>query len=310
MTKQLPKIKVVGIGGSGGNAITRMMGCDIKGIELIAINADFQDLEKTEADKKIRIGKELTEGLGAGMNPEIGEKAAKENADEIKEALEGSEMVFLTCGLGGGTGTGALPIISEIAKNTGALTIAVVTMPFSFEGKERERVAKEGLERVKGKVDTLIPIANDKLLTSLDSNVTLSEAFWHCDEILRQAVQGISDLIVLPGIISIDFADVKAIMKNSGSALFGKGIAKGKRRAEEAAGKALDLPLVDLSCENAKGVLFNVGGGDDLSLAEVNDIAKVIKEKVSPDAQVIFGAVEDDSLEEGEIKVTVIATGF
>lgn len=310
MPKQLPKIKVVGIGGSGGNAITRMMSCDIKGIELIAMNADFQDLEKTEADKKIRIGKELTEGLGAGMNPEIGEKAAKENAEEIKKALEGSEMIFLTCGLGGGTGTGALPIISQIAKDTGALTIAVVTMPFSFEGKEREKIAQEGLEKVKGKVDTLIPIANDKLLTTLDSNVTLAEAFWYCDEILREAVQGISDLIVLPGIISIDFADVKAIMKNSGSALFGKGTASGSRRGEEAASKALDLPLVDLSCENAQGVLFNVVGGEDLSLAEINDIAKVIKEKVSPDAQVIFGAVEDKNIKEGEIKVTVIATGF
>ncbi len=310
MKNQLPKIKVVGIGGSGGNAITRMMSCNIKGIELIALNADYQDLEKTEANKKIRIGKKLTEGLGAGMNPEIGEKAAKENEDEIRKTLEGSDMIFLTCGLGGGTGTGALPIVSKIAKETGALTIAVVTMPFSFEGKEREKIAQEGLEKVKGKVDTLIPIANDKLLTTLDNNVTLSEAFWYCDEILRQAVQGISDLIVLPGIISIDFADVKAIMKNSGSALFGKGIAKGKRRGEQAAAKALDLPLVDLSCENAQGVLFNVGGGKDLSLAEVNDIAKVIKERVSPDAQVIFGAVEDDSLKEGEIKVTVIATGF
>ncbi len=310
MTKQLPKIKVVGIGGSGGNAITRMMSCDIKGIELIAINADFQDLKQTEADKKIRIGKELTEGLGAGMNPETGKKAALENEEEIKEALQGSDMIFLTCGLGGGTGTGALPVVSEIAKNTGALTVAVVTMPFSFEGEIRTKIAEEGLEKLKGKVDTLIPIANDKLLSTLDNNISLSEAFWHCDEILRQAVQGISDLIVLPGIISIDFADVKAIMKNSGSALFGKGIAKGKRRGEEAAGRALDLPLVDLSCENAQGVLFNVGGGDDLSLAEINDIAKVIKERVSPDAQVIFGAVEDDSLKEGEIKVTVIATGF
>jgi cell division protein FtsZ len=310
MTKQLPKIKVVGIGGSGGNAITRMMSCDIKGIELIAINADFQDLKHTEADKKIRIGKELTEGLGAGMNPQIGEEAAKENEEEIREALEGSDMIFLTCGLGGGTGTGALPIVSQIAKETGALTVAVVTMPFSFEGKVRKDIAEEGLEKLKGKVDTLIPIANDKLLSTLDNNISLSKAFWHCDEILRQAVQGISDLIVLPGIISIDFADVKAIMKNSGSALFGKGIAKGKRRGEEAAGRALDLPLVDLSCENAQGVLFNVGGGDDLSLAEINDIAKVIKERVSPDAQVIFGAVEDDSLSEGEIKVTVIATGF
>ncbi len=306
----LPKVKVVGVGGSGGNAIDRMMSCDIKGVEFIAVNTDFQDLSKIDADRKVRIGKNLTEGLGAGMNPEVGKKAVQENKEEIREILEGSDMIFLTCGLGGGTGTGALPEIADIARETGALTIAVVTTPFSFEGKERKEVAQKGLREVKGKVDTLIPISNDKLLSSLDSGVSLSSAFWACDEILRQAVQGISDLVVLPGIINIDFADVRAIMSNSGSALFGKGKAKGKRRAEEATLKALDLPLVDLDCRNAKGVLFNVGGGKDLSIAEVDDIAKIIREKVSPNASVIFGAVEDDSLEEEEIKVTIIATGF
>ncbi len=310
MTKSLPKIKVVGIGGSGGNAISRMAGCGIKGVELIAVNTDFQDLKDSKGDVKVRIGKKLTEGLGTGMNPELGEKAVEENREEIAKTLKGSDMVFLTCGLGGGTGTGAIPAIARIAKESGALTIAVVTTPFSFEGKERGRIAKKGLKMVQDEVDTLIPISNDRLLSTLGSSVSLSEAFWSCDEILRQAVQGISDLVTLPGIINIDFADVRAIMKNSGSALFGKGSAKGKRRAEEAALQALNLPLVDLSCENAKGVLFNVNGGKDLSLSEVNEIAEVIKKRVSPNASIIFGAVEDKDLDEGEIKVTVIATGF
>ncbi len=310
MVKNLPKIKVVGIGGAGGNVISRMADCGIKGVELIAINTDFQDLKSSKADVKIRIGKKLTEGLGTGMNPEVGEKAVEENREEIAKALKDSDMVFLTCGLGGGTGTGAIPEVAMIAREVGALTIAVVTTPFSFEGKERSRVAKKGLKMVQDKVDTLIPISNDRLLSTLSPSISLTEAFWTCDEILRQAVQGISDLITLPGIINIDFADVKAIMKNSGSALFGKGIAKGKRRAEEAALNALNLPLVDLSCENAKGVLFNVNGGKDLSLSEVNEIAEVIKKKVASDASIVFGAVEDKELKEGEIKVTVIATGF
>ncbi len=310
MTKNLPKIKVVGIGGSGGNAIARMASCGIKGVELIAINTDFQDLKESNADVKIRIGKKLTEGLGTGMNPDIGKKAVEENEEEIVNALKDSDMVFLTCGLGGGTGTGAIPAVAEIARRSGALTIAVVTTPFSFEGRERGRVAKKGLKMVQDKVDTLIPISNDKLLSTLDPNTSLTDAFWTCDEILRQAVQGISDLVTLSGMINIDFADVKAIMKNSGSALFGKGFAKGKKRAEEAALRALNLPLVDLSCENAKGVLFNVSGGKDLSLSEVNEIAEVIRQKVSPGASIIFGAVEDKELKEGEIKVTVIATGF
>ncbi len=310
MAKNLPKIKVVGIGGAGGNVISRMADCGIKGVELVAINTDFQDLKSSGADVKIRIGKKLTEGLGTGMNPELGEKAIEENREEIAKTLKDSDMVFLTCGLGGGTGTGAIPEVAAIAKEAGALTIAVVTTPFSFEGKERGRVARRGLKMIQDKVDTLIPISNDRLLSTLGPNATLTEAFWVCDEILRQAVQGISDLVTLPGIINIDFADVKAIMENSGSALFGKGVAKGKRRAEEAALSALNLPLVDLSCENAKGVLFNVNGGEDLSLSEVNEIAEVIKKRVSSNASIIFGAVEDKDLKEGEIKVTIIATGF
>ncbi len=287
-----------------------MAGCKIKGVELVAVNTDFQDLKSTGADVKIRIGKKLTEGLGTGMNPEIGRKAAEESREELEEVLKDTDMVFLTCGMGGGTGTGALPVIAEIAKSSGVLTIAVVTTPFTFEGKERSRVAKKGLHRVRDRVDTLIPISNDRLLSTLDPNISLPQAFWACDEILRQAVQGISDLITLPGIINIDFADVRAIMKDSGSALFGKGKAKGKKRAEEAAMRALNLPLVDVSCKDAKGVLFNVNGGADLSLSEVNEIAEVIKKKVSPQANIIFGAVEDHTLAEGEIKVTIIATGF
>ncbi len=308
--KKTPKIKVVGIGGSGGNAVSRMAQCDIKGVDLVAINTDFEDLNNTTADKKIRIGKELTEGLGTGMNPDTAARAVEENREEIEKELKDSDMVFLTCGLGGGTGTGALPAVAEIAKSCGALTIAVVTTPFTFEGKEREKIAKKGMDSVRDKVDTFIPISNNRLLDTLSPNVTLSDAFWYCDEILRQAVQGISDLIILPGIINIDFADVKAIMSNSGSALFGKGKAKGKHRAEEAVLAALDLPLVDVSCKNAKGVLFNVSGGDDLSLSEVNEIADVIKKHISPNASIIFGAVEDEDLQEEEISVTVIATGF
>ncbi len=310
MTKNLPKIKVVGIGGAGGNAISRMAKCGIKGVELIAINTDFQDLKDSEGDVKIRIGKKLTEGLGTGMNTDLGKKAVDENREEIAKAFKDSDMIFLTCGLGGGTGTGAIPQVAEIAREAGALTIAVVTTPFSFEGKERGKVARRGLKILQERVDTLIPISNDRLLSTLGPNISLEKAFWSCDEILRQAVQGISDLVTLPGIINIDFADVKAIMKNSGSALFGKGVAKGKRRAEEAVLSALNLPLVDLSCENAKGVLFNVNGGKDLSLSEVNEIAEIIKKRVSPGASIIFGAVEDKSLADGEIKVTVIATGF
>ena len=304
------KIKVVGVGGSGGNAISRMMKCRIKGVELIAINADAQDLQRARAHKKVRIGKVLTRGLGTGMNPEIGREAAKEQKEEIEEVLRGADMVFVTCGLGGGCGSGASPVVAEIAKKSGALTLAVVTMPFSFEGIQREEIAKESRRLLKGKVDTLITVSNNKLLSILEPKTTVLNAFWICDEILRQAVQGISDLIVLPGIINIDFADVKAIMKNSGTALFGIGRARGPERAIEAARRALSSPLLDISCKGAKGVLFNVSGGKDISLTEVNEIAKSITREVSSEAKVIFGAIQDEKLPKGEIKVTVIATGF
>jgi len=304
------KIKVVGVGGSGGNAISRMAKCKIKGVELVAINADAQDLQKARANLKVRIGRELTKGLGAGMNPEIGRMAAEEQKDEIKEVLRGSDMVFIACGLGGGCGSGAAPVVAEIAKRAGSLTLAVVTMPFSFEGLQRMEIAKNSLKKLKGKVDTLITISNDRLLSILEPNTTVLNAFWACDEILRQAVQGISDLIVLPGIININFADVKAIMKDSGSALFGIGRASGPERAIQAARKALSSPLLDLSCKGAKGVLFNVSGGQDISLNEVDEVAKIITQEISAEAKVIFGAIQDEKLKKGEIKVTVIATGF
>jgi len=304
------KIKVVGVGGSGGNAVSRMMKCKIKGVEMIAINADAQDLQRARAHKKVRIGVSLTKGLGTGMNPEVGKEAAKEQEEEIRKILNGSDLVFIVCGLGGGCGSGASPVIAEIAKESGALTVAVVTNPFSFEGVQRAEIAKESLKELKGKVDTLIAVSNDKLLSVLEPETTILNAFWFCDEILRQAVQGISDLIVLPGIINIDFADVKAIMKNSGSAFFGIGKAKGEGRAGTAAKKALSSPLSDISSKGAKGVLFNVSGGKDISLSEVDEIAKIITQEVSPEAKIVFGAIQDEKLNKGEIKVTVMVTGF
>ncbi len=308
--KSITKIKVVGVGGSGSNAISRMKKCKIKGVELIAINTDAQDLAKTKADLKIRIGKKATRGLGTGMNPEIGRKSAIENRRDISEILKDSDMVFVTYGAGGGTGTGAGPVVAEVAKELGALTLAVVTKPFSFEGQVRTRIAENGIKKLKEKVDTLITISNDKLLAILDPNVSLLSAFWVCDDILRQAVQGISDLISLPGIINVDFADIRAIMANAGTALFGVGKAKGERRAEKAALAAINSPLLGVSIKGAKGILFNVSGGKDISLSETDQIAKIITQEINSDAKVIFGAVQDEKLEKGEIKVTVIATGF
>lgn len=304
------KIKVVGVGGSGCNAVSRMSKCKIRGVELIAINADFQDLQNAKANVKIQIGKKLTRGLGTGMNPEIGRKAVEEEMEEVKQVLTGSDLVFVACGLGGGCGSGAAPKVAEQAKKLGALTIAVVTKPFSFEGEQRAEIARKALSQLKEKVDTLIVIPNDKLLAIMEPKTTILNALWFCDEILRQAVQGISDLIVLPGIININFADVKAIMKDSGSALFGVGTAKGEGRAKEAALRALNFPLLDVSCKGAKGILFNVSGGKDIALTEVEEVAKIITQEVSPEAKVIFGAIQDEKLREGEIKVTLIATGF
>lgn len=304
------KIKVIGVGGSGSNAVSRMMKCKIQGIDLIALNTDAQDLTKTQAHKKIRIGQETTKGLGAGMNPEIGKKAAEESSEEISQAIKGSDMVFITCGLGGGTGSGASPVVAEIAKKQGILTIAVVTKPFSFEGNQRQSIADRALENLKSKVDTLLIIPNDKILSLVDKETSLLSAFWLCDEVLREAVQGISDLIVFPGIINVDFSHLKAIMKNSGPALFGIGHGRGEGRVEEAVNSAINSPLLDFSIQGAKGILFNISGGKDLSLDEINTIANIITKTVNSRAKIIFGAVNDKRLARGEIKITVIATDF
>ncbi len=306
----MTKIKVVGVGGSGSNAISRMAKSEIKGVELIAINTDAQDLVKARADVKLRIGRKTTQGLGAGMNPEIGRRSALENRQEISEILKGADMVFIACGLGGGTGSGAAPVIAQASKELGILTLAVVTTPFSFEGQARIKISENGLGRLKENVDTLISISNDKLLSILSPDTSIINAFWVCDDTLRQAVQGISDLILLPGIINVNFADVETIMKNAGSALFGVGRARGEGRAEKAAMAAINSPLLDISIKGAKGVLFNVSGGKDISLSEIDEIAKAITKEVNPEAKIIFGAVQDENLKEGEIKVTVIATGF
>lgn len=304
------RIKVVGVGGSGNHAISRMMEANLRGIDFIAVNADAQDLHHCKVPEKIHIGKNLTRGLGAGMNPDIGRQAAEENKDEIQDALKNADMVFVTCGLGGGTGTGAAPIIAEVAKDTGALTVAVVTRPFAFEGMQRKRIADAGLEALRANVDTIITIPNDKILQVIDKKTPLLDSFKIVDDILRQGVQGISDLITMPGVVNVDFADVKAIMQNTGPALMGIGRASGDNRAVDAAKMAINSPLLELSIHGAKGVLFNISGGPDLTMMEVHDAAQVITESADPDARVIFGAITDEELKKGEIKITVIATGF
>jgi cell division protein FtsZ len=304
------KIKVVGVGGSGSNAVSRMANCQIKGVEFIVLNTDAQDLARAKADVKLRIGGRTTQGLGAGMNPEKGKKSAIESRGEIMEKIKGAEMVFITYGTGGGTGTGAGPVVAQISRELGILTLAVVTTPFSFEGKARLKIAENGIRRLKENVDTLIVISNNKLLSALDQSISLDNAFLACDDILRQAVQGISDLIMLPGIINVNFADVKSIMTDAGSALFGVGKAQGKARAEKAALSAINSPLLDISIKGAKGILFNVSGGKDISLSEVDEAASVITKEANPEAKIIFGAIQNENLKQGEIKVTVIATGF
>lgn len=304
------RIKVIGVGGGGGKAVTRMVDHKINGIDFITINTDAQDLHFTKARTKIHIGKNLTKGLGAGMNPDMGRQAAEENRDEIHEALKGADMVFLTCGLGGGTGSGASSIIAETARDAGALTIGVVTRPFGFEGQQRARIAEEAWHQLKGRVDALITIPNDRLLNVIQKETSLLNAFAVCDDVLRQAVQGISDLITSPGIINVDFADVRAIMADAGSALMGVGFGTGEDRALAAAKAAVNSPLLDISIEGARGVLFNVSGGPDLTMWEINEAAKVITESIDRDAKVIFGAVHDERLKKGEVKITVIATGF
>ena len=303
------KIKVIGVGGSGSNTISRMVKCNLKGVELIAINTDAQALRFCKATKKILIGENTTRGLGAGMNVSLGRKAAQESKEKIKEALIGADMVFITCGCGGGTGSPGAPIVAELAKNTGALTVATVTQPFSFEGTQRKRIASEAIKNLKEKVDTLLVIPNDKLLKLIDEKTKVSDAFWICDEVLREAVQGITDLIMVPGIINVDFADIKTIMKNSGKALFGVGKAQGPNRAVIAATRAINSPLLDFSIAGVKGILFNVSG-QDITLSEINTAAHVITKNVGAGAKIIFGAVRNKELKKEEIRITVIATGL
>lgn len=304
------RIKVVGVGGSGKNAVNHMVNAKVKGVEFIAINTDAQDLHNSLAKKKIHIGKNVTRGLGAGMNPELGKRAAEETKEEIQESLKGSDMIFLACGMGGGTGTGAAPVIAKVAKEMGALTVGVVTKPFFFEGQQRMRFAEHGIEELKKSVDAIIVIPNDRILNIIAKDTTAKQAFMMCDEILKQAVEGISDLITTPGVINVDFADIRAILDNAGSALMGIGTASGEKRAEEAAKGAINSPLLDLSIHGAKGVLFSIAGGDDLTMFEIQEAAKLITESVDPNAKIIFGTVRDEKLKKNEIKVTVIASGF
>ncbi|PIP27305.1 MAG: cell division protein FtsZ, partial [Candidatus Moranbacteria bacterium CG23_combo_of_CG06-09_8_20_14_all_39_10] len=293
-----------------GHAISRMIDAKLKGVEFVAINTDAQDLHHNKAAEKVHIGKNLTKGLGAGMNPDVGRQAAEENRDEIQEVLKGADMVFVTCGLGGGTGSGASSIVAETSKELGALTVAVVTKPFSFEGAQRRAIAEEALENLRERVDTLITIPNDKLLQIIDKKTTLINSFKIVDDVLRQGVQGISDLIIKPGIVNVDFADVKAIMSDSGSALMGIGIGSGENRSSEAAKAAINSPLLELSIDGAKGVLFNVSGSSDLTMLEINEAANIITESIDPNAKVIFGAVVDETMRKGEVQITVVATGF
>lgn len=302
-------IRVAGVGGSGGNAINRMISHKLKGIEFIAVNTDAQALVHSQAPIKIQIGKETTRGLGAGSDVELGRKSIEENKDEVYEALKGSDMVFVTYGAGGGTGTGAGPLVASIAKELGALTVGVVTKPFSFEGQRRMKVAELGVEELRDKVDTLITIPNDRLLQIIDKKTSLFDAFGIVDDVLRQGVQGISDLITLHGIINVDFADVRTIMADAGSALMGIGRASGDNRAIEAARAAIDSPLLELSIDGAKGILFNITGGTDMGMYEIDEAAKAITEAADSDANIIFGAIIDEAMS-GEIKITVIATGF
>lgn len=302
-------IKVVGIGGGGVNAVNRMIDAGLKGVEFIAVNTDAQALLMSDADVKLDIGRQLTRGLGAGSDPEIGRQAAEEHHDEIEEALKGSDMVFITAGKGGGTGTGGAPVVAEIAKSLGALTIGVVTRPFSFEGRRRAVQAEAGIQRLKDKVDTLIIIPNDRLLTVSNDKTSMMNAFKMADEVLLQGVQGITDLITTPGLINTDFADVKMVMNNAGTAIMGIGSASGEGRAVAAARGAITSPLLEASIEGARGILLHIAGGSDLGLFEVNEAAEIIHGVAHPDANIIFGSVIDDAMGD-EIRVTVIAAGF
>ncbi len=304
------RIMVIGIGGSGKNAINHMINSKVKGVAFICMNTDTQDLHHSLADKKIHIGKNLTKGLGSGMNPEIGKKAAEETKSEIQDMIKGSDMIFITCGMGGGTGTGAAPIVARAAKEQGILTVAVTTKPFFFEGTQRMKIAEKGIEELAKEVDAIITIPNDKLMQLADNNTNFKDAFAKCDNVLREAVEGISDLITIPGIINVDFADIRAVMADAGSALMGIGLASGDKRAEKAALQAINSPLLEVSINGSKGVLFAISGGDDVTIHEIQEAATIITESIDKDAKVIFGTIRDENLKKGEIKVTVIATSF
>ena len=302
-------IKVIGVGGAGNNAVNRMIEAEIKGVDFIAVNTDKQALQISKAKTKIQIGEKITRGLGAGANPDIGAQAAEETKSEVAEALRGADMVFVTAGMGGGTGTGAAPVVAAAAKEMGILTIGVVTKPFTFEGKKRLSQAERGIESLKGKVDTLVVIPNDKLLQIVDRKTSIIDAFKMADDVLRQGVQGISDLIAIPGLVNLDFADVKTVMLNQGMAHMGVGRASGENRAEDAAKEAIQSPLLETSIEGAKGVIIKITGGDNLGLHEVNTAAELVQRSVDPEANIIFGTVTDESMGD-EIQITVIATGF
>ncbi len=302
-------IKVIGVGGGGNNAVNRMVDSDLKGVQFLSANTESQVLELSKADVTIQIGEKVTKGLGAGANPQIGEEAAQESREEITKALEGADMVFVTAGMGGGTGTGAAPIVAECAKEVGALTVGVVTKPFAFEGKRRRAAAEKGIEFLTQKVDTIIVIPNDKLLQVVDKKCSVSDAFSKADEVLRQGIKGISDLIQIPGLINLDFADVKTIMTNQGEALMGIGEGTGENRAADAAKMAINSPLLETAIDGAKGILLNISGSSDLGIFEVNEAAQIISDAADPDANIIFGSVIDESLGD-KVQVTVVATGF
>ncbi len=308
--RTLAKIKVVGVGGGGGNAVTRMKEDFLKGVEFIAVNTDVQDLDYCNAHKKIYIGKTVTKGLGAGMNPDLGRQAAEENRAEIADALRGADLVFITCGMGGGTGSVGISVVAEIAREVGALTVAVVTKPFTFEGGQRMKIATDALVKLKDKVDSFIVVPNDRIFVVIQKETSITKAFEAIDDVLRNAVRGIAELITMPGIINIDFSDVKAVMQNAGSSVVGIGIASGKDRAISAVNQAINSPLLESTIDGAKGVLFGVSGGRDLKMSEINDIAKVIADSIDSSAKIIFGAYHDRKLKKGQIKVTLIATSF
>jgi len=304
------RIRVVGVGGSGGNAINHMITSKVRGVEFLAVNSDAQDLHRSLAKRKIHIGKNLTRGLGTGMNPELGKRAAEETRQQIQEALQGSDMVFITCGMGGGTGTGASAVVAKIAKEVGALVIAIVTKPFGFEGAQRKDIAERGLSELKKEVDAFIVIPNDKLLTVVEKMLSLKQAFALCDEVLREAVEGVSDIIRTPGDINTDFNDIKAVMEGAGPTLMGIGIAEGDERAKEAAKRAVNSPLLDISISGAKGILWVVAHSDDLGIMEVHEASKIISESVDKNAKIIWGVMKDDKLKKGQLRIIVIATGF